>query len=408
MVLAEDVRRPDGALVVPRGTVVSARHLSLFDTHHVTSVVVRLPPGQAREDTAPPLDPLVLEAARDHVRTRFAHAGPRHPALGELMALCVPRAARDMVRKKTAFPDPPPPPPPGVDDPALPAPPAIADIIAADPALVSLPNVFARICEVLNNPVSTAQEAAKVIGMDQSLSARLLRLVNSAFYGFPTKVDTLSRAVTIVGSRQLTTLALGISVISMFRDLPPGLVDVTSVWKHSVACGLAASALAGRTTGLQTDAERFFVAGLLHDVGRLIMYRNLPGLSGRTLRRARQEKSLVRPVEVRVFGFDHAALGQALLTEWRFPESLTLAVGRHHKPGRRGWSPDTAVVHVADVVVNAMRMGSSGEYYVPPLSPDAVAALGAPPGALAEAADKVDLQVEAVLSVFLPDEAASS
>jgi len=412
MVLAEDVRRPDGALVSPRGTVVTGRHAALFATHRLVTVPVEGPADTEREDAAPPLDPLVLETARDHVRSRFVHAGPRHPALAELVAVCVPRVARDMVREKTAFPDPPPPPPslprPGGAAPDLPAPPSIQDVIASDPALVSLPDVFARICEVLNNPVSTAQEAAQVIGMDQSLSARLLRLVNSAFYGFPTKVDTLSRAVTIVGSRQLTTLALGISVVSMFRDLPPGLTDVKSVWKHSVACGLAASALAGCAACAPESGERLFVAGLLHDVGRLVMYRNLPGFSAEALRMARRDKALVRTAELRVFGFDHAALGQALLAEWRFPESLALAVGHHHGPGRQGWLPDTAIVHVADVVVNAMRMGSSGEYYVPPLSPDAFALLGVPAKTLGLVVDKVDRQVETVLSVFLPDEAKTA
>jgi putative nucleotidyltransferase with HDIG domain len=407
MVLAEDARRPDGALVVARGTTLSARHIAMFATHRVAEACVACAAPPLREPE-PPLDPLVLEAARDHVRSRFVFAGARHPLLAELMKLCVPGVAQAMVRKKTAFPDPPPSAPPlppgGSGDEGRP-PPSVRDIIASDPALVSLPDVFARICEVLNNPVSTAQEAARVIGMDQSLAARLLRLVNSAFYGFPTKVDTLSRAVTIVGSRQLTTLALGISVVSLFRDLPPGLVNVKSVWKHSVACGLAASALAGSAPGVSDGAERLFVAGLLHDVGRLVMYRNLPEFSGRALRQARLEKILVRPAEVRIFGFDHAALGQALLTEWRFPEALALAVGHHHGPGRRGWLPDTAVVHVADVAVNAMRMGSSGEYYVPPLFPEACAVLDLHPQALREAVDKADSQVEAVLSVFLPDEA---
>lgn len=402
MVLYEDVRRHDGALVAARGTSLTARHAALFATHHVAEIVIERPDAPQAE---PPLDPLILEAARDHVLSRFGHAGTRHPALAGLVRLCVPRTARDMIRQKTAFPDPPP------QAPGLPAgtripepPPTLGEVIASDPALVSLPDVFARICEVLNNPVSTAREAARVIGMDPSLSARLLRLVNSAFYGFPTKVDTLSRAVTIVGSRQLTTLALGISVLSLFKDLPPGLTDVTSVWKHSVACGLAASALTGGAPGTDEGAERLFVAGLLHDVGRLVMYRNLPGLSVRALARARRDKALVRPAETRVFGFDHAALGQALLTEWRFPENLTLAVGGHHAPGRQGWQPDAAAVHVADVVVNALRLGSSGEYYVPPLSPEAFALTGASPEGLADVVDKVDRQIEAVLAIFMPDD----
>ena len=99
-------------------------------------------------------------------------------------------------------------------------------LVALEPKLTTLPDVFVRISEVLNDPLSTSREAAEAIGRDTGLSAVLLRLVNSAFYGFPVKVDTLSRAVTIVGSRQLTTLALGLSVLAFFKDLPEDLVDM--------------------------------------------------------------------------------------------------------------------------------------------------------------------------------------
>ncbi len=406
MVLAEDVLRPGGALVAARGTVIAKRHAGLFRLHQVASVLVESSGGRAGQEPEAPLDPLVLEAARDHLRSRFLFAGIKHPALAELFRLCQPRVARAMVRKKTAFPDPPPPllPADDQDDETGPLP-TPEEIAAADPALVSLPDVFARICEVLNSPVSTASDAARVIGMDQSLAAKLLRLVNSAFYGFPTKVDTLSRAVTIVGSRQLTTLALGISVVSLFRDLPPGLVEVKAVWKHSVACGLAASALAGCAARGRDGMERLFVAGLLHDVGRLVLYRNLPRPSGRALRLARRKNMLLCLAERQVFGFDHATLGGVLLSGWRFPESLIRAVRSHHGPGRPAWTVEPAVVHVADLVVNAMRMGSSGEIFVPPLVPEAFATLGVAPGALGEAMARVDEQVESVLAVFLPDDA---
>ncbi|MFZ5813488.1 MAG: HDOD domain-containing protein [Thermodesulfobacteriota bacterium] len=405
MVLAEDVSRAGGALLAARSTVLTRRHTDLFRLHHVPSVLIEVSGPGPGEEPQEVLEPLVMEAAKDHLRSRFLFAGSRHPALAELFRLCQPRVARAMVRKKTAFPDPPPTLPasagPEEGEGPLPTP---EEIVTSDPALVSLPDVFARICEVVNNPLSTASDAARIIGMDQSLAARLLKLVNSAFYGFPTKVDTLSRAVTIVGSRQLTTLALGISVVSLFRDLPAGLVDVKSVWKHSVACGLAASVLAGGTDGAKEGVERFFVAGLLHDVGRLVLYRNLPRPSGRALRLARGKNMLLCLAERDVFGFDHATLGGVLLSRWRFPESLTRAVRLHHGSGRPGWSLEPAVVHVADLVVNAMRVGSSGEYFVPPLISEAFAALDLPPRALGEAVAKVDEQVETILSVFLPDD----
>ena len=168
-------------------------------------------------------------------------------------------------------------------------------LIESDPKLTSLPDVFVRVNEVLGDPLSTSQEAAEAIGMDTGLSAKLLRLVNSAFYGFPVKVDTLSRAVTIVGSRQLTTLALGLSVLAMFKDLPGDLVDMRSFWKHSIGCGVIASSLA--EPGIGGEVERLFVAGLLHDVGRLVLYRSLPRHLALVLATARSKERLLRETE---------------------------------------------------------------------------------------------------------------
>jgi hypothetical protein len=194
MVLAEDVSRAGGALLAARGTVLTRRHAGLFRLHHVPSVLIEVSGAGPGEQPEEALDPLVMEAAKDYLRSRVLLAGIRPPALAALFRLCQPILARAMVRKKTAFPDPPPTlsasAGPDEGEGPLPTP---EDIVASDPALVSLPDVFARICEVVNNPLSTASDAAGIIGMDQSLAARLLKLVNSAFYGFPSKVDTLSR-----------------------------------------------------------------------------------------------------------------------------------------------------------------------------------------------------------------------
>jgi putative nucleotidyltransferase with HDIG domain len=262
--------------------------------------------------------------------------------------------------------------------------------------------VFVRISEVLGDPMSTSREAAEAIGMDTSLSAKLLRMVNSAFYGFPVKVDTLSRAVTIVGSRQLTTLALGLSVLALFKDLPGGLVDMRSFWKHSIGCGVITSALAGPDAGV--DVERLFVAGLLHDVGRLVLYRCLPRHLSRVLATARAEGRVLREVERAVLGYDHALLGGMLLRRWRFPEHLEKAVRHHHGQAVYMASAMPAAVHVADAVTCAMAMGSSGEIYAPSLSPVAWKTLGLTSQRLAGLAEAAEHQIEDILRAFLPDE----
>lgn len=420
MVLAEALCRSDGALLLPRGTLLTERHLALFPVWGVDTVAVAADgDGGAAATPAPapavapgatpdvlgdtPASPEQLAAADALLRPRFAHADLAEPVMSILYALRLPRAARLLARRgpaAVALPGPvapealPPPP----DQP----PPGPMSLIESDPKLTSLPDVFVRINEVLNDPRSTAKEAADAIGKDAGLSAKLLTVVNSAFYGFPVKVDTLSRAVTIVGSRQLTTLALGISVISIFRGLPDGLVDMRSFWKHSIGCGVVASALAGPETDV--DVERLFVAGLLHDVGRLVLYRSLPRHAAHALALARSEGILLREAERRVLGFDHATLGGMLLRRWRFPENLERGVRHHHGNLSHMGMAMPAIVHTADAVAGALGLGSSGEVYAPPLSPAAWTTLGLAPDRISHVVAAADAQIEDIIKAFLPDE----
>ncbi len=402
MILTEDVLRQDGQVLVPVGAVIEERHLRIMDAAGVHEVAAAPPAKEPEEER---IDPMVLEAARDYLLKRFKFCDFSLGPVSALFDLCVPRVAAKMVRAKTVF----------LEDRERPAPgeafltPSEAGVVPdpeallqTDLKLVSLPDVFVRINEVVNNPHSTPGQAADVISKDPSLSVKLLKIVNSAFYGLPSKVDTLSRAVTIVGGRQLTTLALGISVLSLFKDLPPGLIDVRSLWKHCVCCGVVASTLAAE--GGSPDAERFFVAGLLHDMGRLVLYKNLPGPASRTLLKAREENILLRDAELDILGWDHAILAGKLLTQWNFPASLERAVRGHHDIEAGDPDLDAAVTHAADVVSNALRIGSSGEFFVPALSPDAWNALGISADVLPLAVARADHQVEEILKAFLPDD----
>jgi HD-like signal output (HDOD) protein len=134
----------------------------------------------------------------------------------------------------------------------------------------SLPMIHVRLDEAINNPKKSLADIANIIREDPGLTARLLRIVNSAFYNFPTKVETISQAVTIVGNQQLSALALATSAMNMFRGIPGNLVSMDSFWRHSVGCGLAARVVA--TYRREPNAERFFVAGMLHDIGRPVLY----------------------------------------------------------------------------------------------------------------------------------------
>ena len=158
-------------------------------------------------------------------------------------------------------------------------------LVADVSGLVSPPTVCAKIFEVIRSPHASAQEIGETVRLDANLAARLLKIVNSSYYGFPSRIDTVSRAVTILGLRDLSNLVLAISAVRSFSRLRTGLVPMEVFWKHSILSAAIARQLA-KLTG-EGEPERLFVCGLLHDIGSLIIYAQLGswverlGLEGR-------------------------------------------------------------------------------------------------------------------------------
>ncbi len=143
--------------------------------------------------------------------------------------------------------------------------------------LFSLPDIFFQISEMINDPRFSVKDIGLVIGKDPALSARLLKIVNSSFYGFQSRVDRVSRAVTIVGVEELKNLVLATSVVAKFNNIPTELVDMTDFWLRSVKCGLITKFLAIENSVLHH--ERLFLTGLLHNLGSLVFYYKLPNKS---------------------------------------------------------------------------------------------------------------------------------
>ena len=276
------------------------------------------------------------------------------------------------------------------------------DLLKGYVEVSSLPTIHLRLEEAINNPKKSMSDIAKVIREDPGLTARLLRIVNSAFYNFPSKVETISQAVTIVGTQQLSALALATSVMKMFKGIQSNLVSMDSFWRHSIACGLAARVLA--TMRRDNNAERFFVAGMLHDIGRLILYTKLTDRSQEILHRARNAPMLLYEAEREALGFNHAVVGGLLLQTWKLPTSLEEIVMYHHNPTSATRFPmETAIVHISDIIVHAMDLGSSAETYVPPLDPSAWEKLGLHPSVLGSVEEQVDRQYHDALQTMMVD-----
>lgn len=236
--------------------------------------------------------------------------------------------------------------------------------------LPSLPTLYYELTQAVDDPRSSIATIGAVVRKDQSLASRLLRLANSAYYSFPSQVETIEEALQLIGLREMRDLALATCVIGTFKNLPENLVNAQDFWKHSIACGVVSSLLAEHRH--DPSPERFFVGGLLHDIGRLIMYLTAPQESERILGNYQSQKAPCCRVEFEVLGFDHADLGAELLTLWKIPVALVEMVRRHHNPDLfHSTIIDGATVHCADFISTALEFGNSGEPYVSPLSEEA-------------------------------------
>ena len=271
--------------------------------------------------------------------------------------------------------------------------------------LPSLPEVVMRAIELVNDPEASAIDIGRVLSEDSALTARLLKIVNSPFYGFPSRIDTVSRAITVIGTLDLLDLILATSVVKMFSGVPNDLVSMDSFWKHSLYGGVVARLLAARSK--QPNVEHFFVAGLLHDLGSLVIYRKLPELAREALLRARYNGIVLQQAEQELLGFDHAMVGAELIRTWKLPASLVEAVEFHHNPSQAPNYPlIAAVVHVADVIASAIRSGAGASEAAPPLDPAAWDRIGLPTLAIEALLIEADQQFGDAQSMILGSHAA--
>lgn len=263
----------------------------------------------------------------------------------------------------------------------------------------SLPTIFYQINEAVEDPECSFVEIGEIISGDPSLSARLLKIVNSSYFGFPNKIETITHAVTIVGMAQLRDLALATTVVNQFKGIPKNLINMEKFWLHSVATGLTAKVIA--IYRRETNADRFYLMGMLHDLGRLLLLLNIPDSMKKVMEKYELGGTMY-DVENEVLGFDHAAVAGQLMNSWQLPEMLQESVAYHHKPGQAPHYPIAAsIVHVADFIAHGMELGSCGERYVPPLHPKAWELLELPPSLSSPILEQVDRQVNEAVEIFL-------
>ena len=198
--------------------------------------------------------------------------------------------------------------------------------------LGSLPAIVYKVFEVMDEPNSTATKIGKVINDDPALTARLLKLVNSPFYGFTGKVDTVYRAVALIGHEELRSVVIAASAIKVFDGIPPELVSMKDFWKRSLSTAVTARVLAAFKR--EKVIERFFIAGLLHDIGSLLMYLKLPDEMAQVLQLEKADGIDRIKAEKEITGYDHTEVGGGLLKKWNLPPQICSAVRYQVDPGK--------------------------------------------------------------------------
>lgn len=208
---------------------------------------------------------------------------------------------------------------------------SIQVILTGNVQLASPPELFLKLSNVLENPRTNLREAGALIENDPGLSARLLRIVNSAFYGIPDKIASIHDALRIIGVQEIRGLVLSTLVIDKFSALTNSLMTMREFWTMSVRCALMARCLANRHP-CGEHLQAIFLCGLLHEIGRLVVYHRLPELAHAASILAQSENIAYHEGERRIIGFDHYQVGAELARLWRLPEIVVSTIEHHDTP----------------------------------------------------------------------------
>jgi putative nucleotidyltransferase with HDIG domain len=263
----------------------------------------------------------------------------------------------------------------------------------------SPPPVYRKLHQAMQDSGTSFDDFSNIINADPNLSARLLRIANSPFYGLDSKVETIVHALGIVGIDQLTELALATILINRFEGIDKDLVNMQSFWMHSIGCGLAALILAKKMG--EQHVGPFYTASMLHDIGSLMLYKKFPEKAREILTRCKSEGLSLSTVEQEVLGFTHADVGAAVFTQWGLPKNLIAAVQYHHHPSEAKEHPlFPAIVHLADIITYEMDLGTGGEPTIPALDFATIQRTGLTRSFLTDIQDSVRDQVDEAVSIF--------
>jgi putative nucleotidyltransferase with HDIG domain len=228
--------------------------------------------------------------------------------------------------------------------------------------LPSLPTVVMELLASMDQDDVNIDALSQKITQDQALTAKTLRLANSSFYGMANQVTTIHEAIVILGFRTVRSLATTAALIGSFAGRTHTSFNVTPFWRHAIAAAVCARELAGH---LNLNPEYAYTAGLLHDIGRLVLVTQFqPNYEATMAYRVEHDCSLLE-AEHAVLGIDHAVVGDVLTRHWKFPEAMQQAVARHHAPLTQGMQALSLLILAADAIAHALDLSGDMDDLVP-------------------------------------------
>lgn len=228
--------------------------------------------------------------------------------------------------------------------------------------LPTLPHVVQKLASLIGRADVSAEDIGALIEKDQVLSAKVLRLANSPFYGFPSRIASVAHAVVVLGLSVVKGLTLCATAFDMMKT-----AGMNDLWRHSLGVAITAHIL-GAKAGMK-NPEEVFVGGLLHDIGKVVLYVKWPDVGQQITAARRDRAQSLMETEQELFDVTHADVGGWLATAWHLPTSLREPILHHHRPSAaQDARLPTAIVHVADVLVKGLACGNPGDDLVPPLS----------------------------------------
>jgi putative nucleotidyltransferase with HDIG domain len=244
-------------------------------------------------------------------------------------------------------------------------PPQLKALVRRIDDLPTLPRTVFRITEMINNPRASARDLANVITDDQVLTARLLRLVNSSFYGFPQRITTVTRAIVLLGFDAIRHLLLTTSVFDVFANRHQATgTSREDLWDHSLGCAVAAKVIGKHIR--HDKIEELFVCALLHDIGKIVSMVYSADAYQTAVRLADEKDILLIEAEKELMDFTHVDTGRLLAKRWNLPSMVTEVIANHHTPPMAGeFTQEATVVHLADILCRALRYGSGGDNRIP-------------------------------------------